>query len=975
MAIASVGVDVPRAIAQQVETEAIEAQNRSESDRNAEADRLFDQGTQHRDAEQFQEALQAFQQALIIYREIDDRLGESITLSAIGYVYLEDNQVQEALQTFQQALMIDQEIRDRLGEGISLRNIGDAYLEMEQYQQAIEFYQQALAIAQEVQEVQELNAGTFEPYILLNIGRAYDGLNDGTQAIEYFQRSLARVREINAPLMERAILSHVGYFYYDLEQYGQALEFTEQAVAIREEQENRDCILCRIGLLHRLGHIYEILNQHEQAMEIYEQTLSLARRINDPRWEGEILGGIARVYESLERYERALEFYQLSLEIARNENDTRVEGFVLSNISNVYFSLGNYSKSLEFSFLALEVLEQEETDGCISCIGRTLNRIGRIYNQLNQDDRAYEFYQQALIVARGIGDRLNEKQALSNLAELLAAQNQPELAIVLYKQSVNIIEEIRHGIRNLPLEQQESYVQSEANTYRQLADLLISQGRLGEAQQVLELLKLQELRDFTRSADVGGISTQLPLADVEQQMLDEFGTLTAFSQRLHECEQSQCAELSQLRDRLDARTIEFNNSIEQLRQTLRDRLAQDPGFLSSEALNSTAREIVTAEPGTVLVYPLVLEDKIRILLAIRSGENGVIFRAFESDVNQQELWQTVSEFRQQLGDTQNGIPTTDIATVQATAQQLYDWLIEPLQAELQGQEVQHLVFALDRSTRYIPMAALFDADRQQYLIEQYAVSTILAAELTDMSDRLSPNPADNPVLAMGVAMSVGGMPPLANVPTELNAIVQTGGTDSQGVFPGAEFLDRAFNFSALRDNLSGRRILHIATHAKFQSGRPEDSFLLSGDGEIRIGRIQTLVNYGLDDVHLVVLSACETAVGGPDESGIEIPGISYYFLQNGARSVLASLWLVNDPATSALMQQFYGNLAGGMTKAEALRQAQLSLLNGNAEASRADRSGDATVTAIDTRTGQPRSSLDVRHPYYWAPFILIGNGL
>jgi CHAT domain-containing protein len=135
----------------------------------------------------------------------------------------------------------------------------------------------------------------------------------------------------------------------------------------------------------------------------------------------------------------------------------------------------------------------------------------------------------------------------------------------------------------------------------------------------------------------------------------------------------------------------------------------------------------------------------------------------------------------------------------------------------------------------------------------------------------------------------------------------------------------------------------------------------------------------LSDVHLVVLSACETALGGAGEDGVEINGISYYFLSNGAKAVMASLWLVNDASTSQLMQQFYGNLANKtatapMTKAQALRQAQLTMLRDNA--STTENTDDrASITPVPT-SGTPNSSAaGFSHPYYWAPFILIGNGL
>jgi Uncharacterized protein conserved in bacteria len=183
----------------------------------------------------------------------------------------------------------------------------------------------------------------------------------------------------------------------------------------------------------------------------------------------------------------------------------------------------------------------------------------------------------------------------------------------------------------------------------------------------------------------------------------------------------------------------------------------------------------------------------------------------------------------------------------------------------------------------------------------------------------------------------------------------------------------------LNQSLPGRlqqlidyRILHIATHGKFVSEDPEQSFLVLGNGQpLKVPDIRNLSD--LSAIHLAVLSACETAKGGPDKEGIEVAGLSYYFLTQNVKSVIASLWLVNDASTSLLMQQFYQNLATGkMTKAEALRQAQLSLLTKQLTAKDALRRGGVGVTGPAARA---TGNADFAHPYYWAPFILIGNSL
>ena len=222
---------------------------------------------------------------------------------------------------------------------------------------------------------------------------------------------------------------------------------------------------------------------------------------------------------------------------------------------------------------------------------------------------------------------------------------------------------------------------------------------------------------------------------------------------------------------------------------------------------------------------------------------------------------------------------------------------------------------------------------------------------------------------MGVGASEFiGEDSLPHVIPEINNIVKENSADQQGIYNGKKFLNKDFTFTSLRDNLAGRKLLHIATHGEFSPASLYDSYLMLGDGKkLRIPELEILDDY-LDDVHLVVLSACETALGDSfidnprQEEGIEINALSYYFLSGGAKTVMASLWRVDDSSTSELMQKFYCTLANGgnqITKAQALKDVQVSLIN--------NQPLDCDLPITENK--------DFSHPYYWSPFILIGNSL
>ncbi|WP_287280478.1 CHAT domain-containing protein [Okeania sp. SIO2G5] len=172
-------------------------------------------------------------------------------------------------------------------------------------------------------------------------------------------------------------------------------------------------------------------------------------------------------------------------------------------------------------------------------------------------------------------------------------------------------------------------------------------------------------------------------------------------------------------------------------------------------------------------------------------------------------------------------------------------------------------------------------------------------------------------------------------------------------------------------------MVHLATHGAFVSDSPDDSFLLFGDGEF--ATLRDMGNLNLDGVDLVVLSACQTGLGGIDlSSGIEVLGLGYQLQRAKAKAAIASLWRVSDGGTQTSMDAFYTALNNGYSKAEALQRAQQALITGNQNvlASAPDETDPTGSAIIDPRTAQLLSdSSDLSHPYYWAPFILIGNGL
>jgi CHAT domain-containing protein/tetratricopeptide (TPR) repeat protein len=699
--------------------------------------------------------------------------------------------------------------------------------------------------------------------------------------------------------------------------------------------------------------------------------------------------------------------------------DPLVEPFSKSILTNApvslatsYARLNEHNKAIELLKKNITSLDQalteekqlEQQNTLYTNKLATLNLLADSYRLLGQQEKAIQAYRESLELflqtPKGTQKEYYIATSYAGLARIYQQRNMPITAITYYKQAVSTFEQsfitasqnlkidganlsnlaasnLSGWLKQLTLKR--GFFQDVARTkvvdmYRDLADLLLSQGRILEAQQVLELLKTQEVQDFTRSNKTEA-GAEVPQTPTEGRISSKSNSLIAFGQRVDECEQKTCAQLKQLLDQRDGLVQQFDSEVQAIEKEFRDRNIRnmDDAALAPKDFLGQAEEIVNAQPGTVLIYPLVMENRIWLLWASRGG---IVKREEVKGVGQKQLGETVLKFRQLL---QN--PNSDLRELKATGKQLYDWLLQPMESELKANNVRNLVFSLDRSSRYIPMSALFDGEK--YLIERYTVSTILSAGYTDMNQRPPLATQNTQVMAFGLSAAKPGFNPLPNVPTELDAIVRQNQQDPRGVYPGAKFLNDRFTADTLRQNLRNYRVLHIATHGKFVPVNPDQSFLLLGDGnQLEIPKIRTLQN--LRNIDLVVLSACETALGGADRDGVEIAGLSSYFLRKGAaKAVMASLWLVNDASTSLSMWQFYKNLATGeLTKAEALQKVQLSFLRGEVTAKDApgrsndakDSSGRSDVMVTSSSTRSPRPA-NFSHPYYWAPFILIGNSL
>ncbi|NEO86841.1 MAG: CHAT domain-containing protein [Spirulina sp. SIO3F2] len=317
-------------------------------------------------------------------------------------------------------------------------------------------------------------------------------------------------------------------------------------------------------------------------------------------------------------------------------------------------------------------------------------------------------------------------------------------------------------------------------------------------------------------------------------------------------------------------------------------------------------------------------------------------------VSRAEVAQQVRQFRRGLGNVAS-------QRYLQPAQQLYDWLIRPLEKDLENWGIDNLSIIAAEGLRSLPMSALHDGDR--FLVEDYSVGLIPSMSLIDWRYR---SLQDATVLAMG-ASEFTQQATLPAVPTELQLITAQN--------PEQQYLNDAFTYENLQAQTRDRNfeILHLATHATFQAGAAEAAYIqLWGENDLQLKDLRDLKLYENPPIELLVLSACETALG---DARTEL-GFAGAALQAGVKSVLASLWQVSDLGTLALMSAFYDELADTEVtiKAKALQQAQLALLRGELSV----QAGYLGELALPPEIAQ-YANTDLSHPFYWSAFTLVGS--
>lgn len=795
------------------------------------------------------------------------------------------------------------------------------------------------------------------------------------QAMENFEKSLTTSREIKNPGGEAAALNGLGWVYDFVTQYGKAIDCFEQSLTIDRSQKNR---VGEAAALNSLGTMYYKLGQTEKALDYFQKALALHPIYHGTRFFPAIkvpdLGDSAICYDNvgqacstLGKHKQAIRNYKRAMLYYTIFRNGRGVDWCYARLGWEYECLGQRRKALACYKLERAFTSKKRRR---DCDGATFRDMGFTYAQLGNNDCAAEYYATALSIFRELKNRPLEANVLDTLMTFWRTNN-PALAVFYGKQAINIYQEIRGNIGGLDKGIQKGFVTSHQNTYRTLADVLISQGRLPEAEQVLSMLKEEEFFDFLRrdQAEASSVAKRVDFSPVEaewdkryREIADRVASIgeeyRGLQSKKHRTAEEKKRLISLSAD-LEAANHAFLKQLDQLTKEARtaQQVARIGVIREAEGLMKTLGDLGA---GSVAVYTLVGDQKYSVILVTPA-----VRKAAEFPIAGAELNRKVLQFRQQIQD-----PTVDALPL---AQELYRILVAPIAKDLEDAKAETLMWSLDGVLRYLPVSALHDG--KQFLVQKYRNVVFTPASESRLKDPVS---REWTALGLGVSVSVEGFPALPGVVAELNGIIRAQNTAADAVLPGQIKLNDEFTTNTMLHGLEDNpSVVHIASHFRFQSGNEADSFLLLGKGHLTLASINELPQV-FNGVELLTLSACNTATGSAAADGKEVESFGMLAQRKGADAVLATLWPVADDSTQILMREFYRlrQAQSGTLKSEALRRAQLELLNGDVHpqhpfiASRGTRLEESEDSGL-------RYHIDPQHPfahpYYWAPFILIGN--
>jgi CHAT domain-containing protein/Tfp pilus assembly protein PilF len=829
---------------------------------------------------------------------------------------------------------IAERIGDQEGLAFAIVSLGVLHYSRAEYQQALELFELHLTL-EPVKRDRVMTAR-----MVSNVGSTKRLLGDYPGALDYFQRSLKMAEEVNDKKLIGNALNNIGVVNRDQGNYGRALEYFEKSLTVSEALGDKLAISLA---LNNVGTIHGSQGNQSQALEYFQRALKLGEAANDKGMIANALNNIGLTYYRNRDYPRALDFYQQSLALREQLKDQRGAALTLNNIGIIHREQGDYKRALDYYQQSLAI--REKLDDQIGT-ANVLTHIG-VLHYLQGD------YQQALELSNRVIDtatRLVSPEILWRGYDLAGRAHtslkQFDEAEKDLNNSINTIEKMRYLVGGGELARQR-FFEDKLPPYTAMVELAFNRNRPVDALTYSELAKARTLLDVLRNGRIP-INKAMSVEEQEAERTSN-AELTALNVQIYEERQrpkpnlERIAELEPRREKARMGYEAFLTSLYVKHPELRVQRGEVVPITAAEAA------ALIPDPSTAIVEFVVAEDKSYLIVLTADRKNSPLkISLYSLKIASKQLSERVNDFRRMLAERD--------LNYQESARQLYDLLLKPAEEQLRGRKTLCLV--PDQALWELPFQAL-QPRTGVHLIEDYtlfyAPSLSVLREVTKQRSpvRLKTLLAfGNPQLSGGEVATLRGDPemkfgPLPEAEQEVKTLARLYGAAKSQIFIGPEAREAVVKTQAPK-----YEVLHFATHGLLDNSNPMFSFLTlahqPGDpNEDGLLEAREIINMDLH-AKLAVLSACQTARGWVG-AGEGVIGMSWALFVAGVPTTVASQWKVDSASTTSLMIDFHRRLTtrnAKESKAEALRQAELGLL-------RSER---------------------YRHPFYWAGFVMIGDG-
>lgn len=855
---------------------------------------------------------------------------------------------------------------------VALLNLSRLYSEMGKSDESLPIALRSLEVAEASKTPEKVSVSMS----LILLGNVYADIGDYEKALPLYKKALSitdKEQEIGNALLVDSLYSLAG-LYTSMGVYEKAFPLLERAVKIAEDTQRvidsgiaippnnfTGSYVPLTNAYSYLAQMYLLLGKPEEALKLSRRVLEITERDygREHPQTAKSMANLANIYQSLGDYGNAVNYASNALEISEKSYGPEhpFTGIMLNNLAGIYGEIQDYKKALPLVMRAVHIAEKTLGSNHPTT-GMMLSTLAELYQQIGDSENAKSSYQTAFVIGltrfRTVGDPELISLVAGNLCVHKSQQKVPDSDAIFYcKFAVNVRQAQRASVNRINGVLSKSLTRRIEEPYFILAKLLTADGRISEAEQAL--LALKDFEYIQHARDSSGFGAPMLLTPKEKQLVDEMNSLAdrlakAYVELELVIDDVNSERLTLLQAQIAVLHQQLTAKLEEISARLYlagDKVASSIDLKNTE-LTQLTDTLVRSEYGESTAIVMFVPEA-SFTTVIITGPSGP--SALQLPVGSNTINPLIDAMR---------IAILSRRAYQSQAQELYRLLISPVEQHLRDRKIdaKTLMLYLTGRLRYLPFAALMDQDGS-HLIEKYRLALFTAATRS--------NVGQNPRLQWSIS-ALGSTRPdysenltsLPRVKDELDAIVRTD-TTPFGALPGQALLDSQFTREVWNGVLSSKpgkkrnSVLHIATHFKSLPGDWQHSFLLLGDGNhFTLSELDQALSINLSDVELVTLSACSTELTDVAD-GSEFEGLGAVFQKKGARAVIGTLWSVQDESGATFMRVFYE--ARGeqrkMSKAAALQSAQMSLLR------KKIKSNDPEI--------------DLSHPYYWAPFILMGN--